>query len=185
MLTASFHAPYAQAINEKTSAQLETEEHGLITVHLVRSSPPTATLSGLDADFKAYMAAMIPTSKELDPSIFMVKFDGTVYTLNIPKSLVPLVLALGKFTITKETSKYLFETKEVTVITKGTDRMSDDNWCTVLLHKNETSPIGMVREHVSAHLERFGFKMAEGKSGFNADKKPKISVPRSGGPHVL
>jgi hypothetical protein len=79
-----------QSTNDKTSAQLETEEHGFITVHLVRSSPPTATLAGLNDNFKAFMVAKVPSSKPLDPSIFVVSFNGSVYTLNIPKSLVPL-----------------------------------------------------------------------------------------------
>jgi hypothetical protein len=166
-----------QSTNDKTTAQLETEEHGLISVHLVRSSPPTATLAGLNDNFKAFMVAKIPSSKPLDPSIFVVSFNRTAYTLNIPKSLVPMVLALGRFTINKEDTgaKYLFETKEVTVVSKGTDRASDDNWCTVLMHKHETAPIGVIREHLVAHLEKHGFKMIEGKGGFNPDKKPKIS----------
>ena len=178
-LTTSTRAPPCTQSNDKTNAQLEIEEHGLITVHLLRSSPPTATLSGLDEIFKEYMVAKVPSTQPLDPSIFMVSFSGVErsYTLNIPKSLVPLVLSLGNFTIIKEdsNSKYLFETKEVKVITTGSGRLSDDNWCTVRLHKNEVTPIAVIREHLVAHLEKHGFKMTEGKGGFNPDKKPMIS----------
>ena len=95
------------------------------------------------------MVAKVPSTQPLDPSIFMVSFSGVdrSYTLNIPKSLVPLVLSLGNFTIIKEdsNSKYLFETKEVKVITTGSGRLSDDNWCTVRLHKNEVTPIAVIR----------------------------------------
>jgi hypothetical protein len=36
----------------------------------------------------------------------------------------------------------------------------------------EGAPIGVIREHLVAHLEKHGFKMVEGKGGFNPDKKP-------------
>ena len=174
-LTTLLPPPHTQR-NMKTMAQLEEENRMVIQIKKVRSDPPTAPMRGHDDALKKFLAGKIESAKPLDESIFWVSFDGFVYTVNMPESLVPAALALPNFTVIKPDAKYLFTIVEVKDVTKGSMRESDDNWATLFLHKNELTNIARIRELTVAHFDKHGFVIPDGKAGFNADKRPKISI---------
>ena len=148
--------------NTSTLAQLAIEDRGFVEVHLVRMSNPNATFTNLDTNIKSLFVNKVKSETSLDETVFRVSFDGKVYTVAMPESLVPLAM-LPDSLITVKDVGYIVAIKEVKQTTTGQARISDDNWATMRLHK-------CTAHHAS------GMPLPAARGSIKQTKKPGILV---------
>ena len=153
--------------NDQTNAELSIMNRGFAECTILKAKDLTATRDGLQKDIKIYLAGNVPSAKPLSPDLFNVTYNGTVYNINMPKPLVPLVLALEDFVITNKITAYVLHLSTVTVVTEGSGKLGDNNWATVKVHKHEGLGFLEQRKVVEEAFLSISLHTESGKRGYN------------------
>ena len=161
--------------NNKTIAQLVSEPRKVIRITHDRSDPVDASYAKLEKDIVAFLIDTVPSSKPLDETLFMVTFNGKIYTANFPESLLPPIAARKNFLLSKNGARHIFNINVVDTLRKGTAHVADDNFATVKIHADEIAPDDVIRETITARFANIGLTVLEGKEGLNI-KRPMVHV---------
>ena len=145
---------------------------------MVKTDNQVATLELLQKPIAEYMAAKLDAAcprATIGPSLFMVRWSKRtkMFTVSLPALLQDYILDAGIFKIEHQGSKYAMKPTMASEPTKSGEgnKVSTIYWATLVTGIKETAPTSLIHTTVRDYLAPIGYKMKEGRAGFNAIMK--------------
>jgi hypothetical protein len=157
-----------------TLADLQADARAIINITVTKTSNQLAALAPLEQPIAEYMAAILNNTSpraQGDPSLFMVKYRERTksFTLTLPAMLQATVVDAGVFRIDHQGTKFALHPVHEEAPTKAGEgnKVQTIYWGTLVTGIKETAPISVIRDATLDALGAAGFKVKEGKAGFN------------------
>ena len=158
-----------------TRADIESDAKAIIEVTVVKTDNQVATLETLEKPIAEYMAARLDAAcprAAIEPNLFMVRWSlrTKIFTVSLPAMLQDYILDAGIFKIEHLGSKYAMKPVMADEPTKSGEgnKVSTIYWDTLVTGIKETAPTSAIHNTVREYLAPIGYKMREGRAGFNA-----------------